>query len=240
MDMQTVSIVLIGTTHSGNVGATARAMKTMGLADLRLVGPACEVDDVAMARASGAEDVLRASRRYPSLDEAIEDCGLVVGASARLRSLPWPVMDPRQAAGRVQAVGDARAAVLFGRERTGLTNAELERCHLLMHIPSDPGFSSLNLASAVQVFAYELHMARLSGAPREVRKDRLATGREMQHFYAHLEQALVDIGFLRPERPGRVIRRLKRLFNRAEVEAVEINILRGILGAIQARCKREA
>ncbi len=233
--MQQVSIVLVGTTHSGNIGAVARAMKTMGLVDLRLVQPVCRVDDVATARASGAEDVLQGARIYESLDQAVEECDLVVGASARLRSLPWPVADPRQTVARIRSPGAARAAVLFGRERSGLSNDELERCHLLMHIPTAPDFSSLNLAAAVQVLAYELRMAEASNPPPDLSKDRPATGGEMQHFYAHLEQTLIDIGFLHPSRPGRVMRRLKRLFNRAEVEAVEINILRGILGAAQAR-----
>ena len=233
--MQHVSIVLVGTTHSGNVGAVARAMKTMGLVDLRLVQPACRVDDVAIARASGAEDVLQGARIYDSLDRAVEECDLVVGASARLRSLPWPVADPRQTVARILSSQAWRTAALFGRERSGLSNEELERCHLLMHIPTAENFSSLNLAAAVQVLAYELRMAEASGLPHDLRKDRPATGAEMQHFYAHLEQTLIEIGFLQANRPGRVMRRLKRLFNRAEVEAVEINILRGILGAAQTR-----
>jgi TrmH family RNA methyltransferase len=226
-------IVLVETTHPGNIGATARAMKNMGLARLYLVNPEHFPHAEATARASGADDVLAQATVCADLDAALAGCGLVVGASARLRSLSLPQWDPRQCAERVmREAHNTEVALVFGREHSGLTNDELSRCHYLMHIPTNPDYSSLNLAAAVQVLVYELRMAsQLSTVVAD--EEPPASAEDMERFYAHLQQTLEEIGFLDPENPRIMMRRLRRLFNRARPNEVEMNILRGILTAAQ-------
>ncbi|MFM8441708.1 MAG: RNA methyltransferase [Methylococcus sp.] len=232
-----VRIVMVNTTHPGNIGAAARAMKNMGLSDLALVDPLVFPSGEAVARASGADDLLKGARVCASLEEAIADCTLVIGASARLRSIPWPQLDPRECAAKV--VGSAaKAAILFGREHSGLTNEELERCHYLLHIPCNPEFSSLNVAAALQVVAYELFYAAtadsITKAPTVM--EPLATGEQMESFFGHLEDALRDIRFLHPTKhESSILRRLRRIFQRAQLEEKEIHLLRGILTAVQRR-----
>jgi len=234
MDLDNVHIVLVETSHPGNIGAAARAMKTMGLSGLRLVRPRHYPSAEASARAASASDVLAAAQVFDTLDEAVADCGLVLGASARMRSLPWPLVNAREGAA---AAGEASArtpvAVVFGRERTGLSNEELERCHQLVNIPANPEYSSLNLAASVQVMAYELRMAgELPPLPSD--EDSLpATGTEMEDFYRHLQQTMLQIGFLDPKAPRLLMRRMRRMFNRARLEQAEVSILRGLLGAAQ-------
>lgn len=231
-----IRIVLVGTTHPGNIGGAARAMKTMGLSALHLVDPRQFPSAEATARASGADDLLARARVHASLDEAVADCGLVFGASARPRTIPWPVMDARETALRALAeAAQAPVAVVFGREHSGLTNEELERCNYHIHIPANPEYSSLNLAAAVQVVAYELRVAALQGASVEAKEEPPATAEEVEGFYRHLEQTLVDIGFLDRDNPRQLMRRLRRLFGRVRLEATETNILRGILTAAQGR-----
>ncbi len=234
-----IRVVLIETSHPGNIGAVARAMKVMGLSRLHLVRPKQFPCAEATARASGADDLLTNAQVCVTLEEALVGCSLVVGASARLRSLPWPLSDPRQAA--VQAVAAAVAgeevALVFGREHSGLTNSELERCHLLLHIPANPDFSSLNLAAAVQVATYELRMASLGAETVAAEPGDYASADELESFYRHLEQTLIAVGFLDPDNPRHVMRRLRRLYNRARVERVEVNILRGILTETQKRAR---
>lgn len=237
--LSTVRIVMINTTHPGNIGAAARAMKNMGLSDLALVEPKAFPSDEARARAAGADDVLDAARVCATLEEAIADCELVVGASARLRSIAWPQVDARVCAARVTATS-ARTAILFGRESSGLTNEELERCHFLLHIPCNPDYSSLNVAAAVQVVAYELFQAQLQ-APVAPSADRplLATADEMESFYGHLEATLRGIGFLHATKhETSILRHLRRVFNRAQPEQKELHLLRGILTAIQRQANR--
>jgi len=235
--MKQVRVVLVEPSHPGNIGAVARAMKTMGLRDLHLVKPARYPDAEATARATGAIDVLELASVHDTLASAIAGCACVLGCSARVRSLPWPVMDPREA-GRF-ALGrpaEEGVALLFGRERSGRDNRELELCNALVHIPTTAEFSSLNLAGAVQVLAYELRVEWLaqSGAPREVAPPaQLADSSELAHLYEHLEAVLIRIGFLDPGNPRLVMRRLKRLVSRAGLERAELNILRGILTAIE-------
>ncbi|MFN2308449.1 MAG: tRNA (cytosine(32)/uridine(32)-2'-O)-methyltransferase TrmJ [Gammaproteobacteria bacterium] len=233
--LSNVRIVLVQTSHPGNIGAVARAMKNMCLTQLVLVRPALFPSAEATARASGADDLLAQARCCDSLDEAVADCALVVGASARLRSLPWPELDPRACAERVRvASATAPVALVFGREQSGLSNEELERCHALVHIPANPDHASLNLAQAVQVITYELHMAHLpgpwTGSPPEFP---VCTAEAMERFYAHLEQTLIELAFLDPAHPGQLLRRLRRLFQRAQPDTNEMNILRGILSAAQ-------
>jgi TrmH family RNA methyltransferase len=230
-------IVLVGTTHPGNIGAVARAMKNMGLAELVLVRPKFFPHDDATARASGAEDVLQNARVVATLPEAIAGCVFVAGASARPRTLSWPGMEPRECAAKcaeLNQTGDV--AAVFGPEKSGLSNSDLDHCDTLLTIPTNPEFSSLNLAMSVQVFAYEVLMA---GAPIEraaiEAEAPLATSDEMERFYEHLEQTLRDIEFLDPENPRHLMRRLRRLFIRAEPDKNEVNILRGILAAVDKK-----
>ncbi len=229
-----VRIVLVGTSHPGNIGAVARAMKTMHLSTLRLVTPKLFPHADATAMASGADDLLANAVVCSTLEEAVADCGLVLGASARLRSLRWPQMEPREAAAKT--IGEARShpvALVFGRERTGMTNEELALCHALVHIPANPEYSSLNLAMSVQVMTYELLMSsRVPGAEGETVNQDHATAEEMNYFYTHLQQVMIDTGFLDPAAPKHLMKRLRRLFGRARPDRQELNILRGILTAV--------
>jgi TrmH family RNA methyltransferase len=229
-----IRIVLVGTTHPGNIGAVARAMKNMGLSDLALVNPRYFPHEDATARASGATDVLESAKVVSSLKDALTDCVYVAGASARARTISWPSMGPRDCAERMLIESKAgKVAAVFGPEKSGLHNDDLDLCHTLLSIPTNPEFSSLNLAMAVQVLTYELRVASfLDPGPGFESEVPPASGVEMEHFYTHLEQALQDIGFLNPENPRHLMRRLRRLFIRARPDQNEVNILRGILTAV--------
>jgi len=234
--MPPVRIVLVNTSHPGNIGAAARAMKNMGLTELSLVDPQLFPSAEATARASGADDLLAAASCAATLEQALEGCSLVIGASARNRTLPLPTLDPRECAALVeQQPADSRMAIVFGRERTGLTNDELDRCHYLVQIPTNPDYPSLNLAAAVQVVAYELRMAAGLSLSRPENKHRYATAEEMELFYRHLEETLIAIDFLDADNPRQLMRRLRRLFARARPNENEVNILRGVLTAIGQR-----
>jgi tRNA (cytidine32/uridine32-2'-O)-methyltransferase len=234
-----VRIVLVGTTHPGNIGAAARAMLTMGLDRLTLVAPREFPSEAATARAAGAHAVLANARVCATVAEALAGCRYAVGASARLRGLSWSVLSPREAAPCLLAeTAHGEVAVVFGRESSGLSNDELACCHALLHIPTDPGFSSLNLAMAVQVVAYELRLAMLDAeapGPGPERRYPPATLDDIEHFYAHLERTLVAAGFLNPDNPRHLMLRLRRLFSRALLEEKEVRILRGILSALEPR-----
>jgi len=229
-----VKIVLVGTSHPGNIGAVARAMKNMGVRDLALVNPKHFPHEDATARASGAEDILDNARRFATLPEAISDCVYVAGASARSRTINWPSMGPRECAARLTSeMSQGTVAAVFGPEKSGLSNEDLDHCNTLLTIPTDPGFSSLNIAMAVQVFTYELRSAQLiDEGPVFEAEAPPATSEEMEYFYTHLEQVLRDIRFLDPDNPRHLMRRMRRLFIRARPDHNEINILRGILTAI--------
>jgi len=232
-----IRIVLVGTTHPGNIGAAARAMKNMGLTDLALVNPRHYPHDDATARASGATDVLDNANVASTLAEALTDCVYVAGASARARTINWPSMGPRDCAERM--IGESNhgtVAAVFGPEKSGLHNDDLDLCHTLLTIPTDPGFSSLNLAMAVQVLTYELRVASmLDQGPVFETEAPPASGEEMEHFYTHLEQVLEDVRFLDPENPRHLMRRLRRMFIRARPDKNEVNILRGILTAVDRK-----
>ena len=241
-----VRIVLVEPTHPGNIGAVARAMKTMGLDDLALVRPRRFPDDEATARASGADDVLAAARLCGSLTEAIEDCGFVVGSSARLRSLPCPIVDPRECARLVvERLAETRAAVVMGTESSGLDNEQMSRCRYLVNIPASEAYSSLNLAMATQIICYELRMAVLgspasdSAVRSDPREDPPATAGELAGLHEHLEQVLDAAGFLHPDHPTMLKHRLRRLFQRAELDRTEVNILRGAFAALDPTRRRE-
>ncbi len=241
-----VRIVLVETSHPGNIGASARAMKTMGLSNLVLVAPKEFPCAEATARASGADDVLAGARVVASLSEAIEDCGFVVGASARLRSLPWPTVDPRVCARSIcEQAADNGVAIVLGPEHSGLTNEDLGLCHQLVHIPANPEYSSLNLAMAVQVLCYELRMAQdeasgvVVAAGREAREAPLATADELDGFHQQMEKLLAAAGFLKPDHPKQLKLRLRRIFHRSRLDQIEINILRGMLTALDPRARRQ-
>ncbi len=234
--LSNIRVVLINTTHPGNIGASARAMKVMGLQQLHLVTPKIFPHAEATAMASGADELLQHAVVHDSLESALDGCSLVLGTSARLRSLPMPQMDVRKAAEHALAEHDGQdIAILFGRERYGLTNDEIQRCHQLVHIDTNPDYGSLNLAQAVQVVGYELRMSALGevGVTVPPHDWEPVDAGQMELFFTHLEQTLLDIGFLNPAQPKRLMARLRRLFNRARPDQNEINILRGWLAASQ-------
>lgn len=234
-----VRFVLVGTTHPGNIGASARAMKAMGFSDLQLVSPKRFPSAEATARASGADDLLAHASVVTSLAEAVTDCALVIGTTARDRHLEWPVLSPRDAAARViEVLGDGPVAVVFGREQSGLSNAELDRCQHAIRIPTNPAFNSLNLAQAVQVCAYELRQALLGAGERDVAGDDvaldpLADAGELDRLHQHLIAVMTAVGYFDPTNPRLLPRRLRRLLNRSEMQRSEVQILRGFLSAVE-------
>jgi tRNA/rRNA methyltransferase/tRNA (cytidine32/uridine32-2'-O)-methyltransferase len=237
-----IRIVLVNTSHPGNIGAVARAMKTMGLRDLWLVEPRLFPHAEATAMAAGAHDLLTTAHVCSAVDEALTGCRLVIGSSVRSRAISWPQLDPRAAAAELVATSaDGPVALLFGPERTGLCNDDLDRCQALVSIPADAEYGSLNLASAVQVLAYEVRMASMDvtvPAPSSAPDHLAATADQIEGFYEHLERTLVDIDFIDPARPSRVLRRLRRMFARARPEEDEIQILRGILTQVDKHTRR--
>jgi len=251
MMLEQIRIVMVNTTHAGNIGAAARAMKNMGLCQLVLVDPVAELGDEAINRASRADDILDNAMVVPTLEAAIADCHWVVGTSARSRHIPWPLISPRQCASKARQlfqswdVNEATApavALVFGRESRGLTNEELHLCHAHVHIPTVDDFSSLNVAQAIQVLCYEMRLAALEKdentdaavLPWGVEWDHPpATHEQLNGMIQHLEQTLVDIGFLDPNTPKQLMTRLRRLYQRAAPDRMEINMLRGMLSAVQ-------
>ena len=239
--MQPIRVILVRTTHAGNIGSVARAMKTMGLTELYLVEPKSFPDKEANIMASHADDVLDNAVVVSSLDEALADCQLIFATSARQREIDWPVVTPRAAAEHAQAYAQqspqAKVAVLFGAERTGLLNVELQRAHYHIVIPANPDYASLNLAQAVQVIAYELRVAGLSGtATDDDQLPSLADAQSVEQLYVHLQEGLQQVGFLKANNRDKhqaLMTRLKRLFQRAQLQADEVTILRGICSAMQ-------
>ena len=234
-----IRIVLVGTTHPGNIGAVARAMKNMGLHDLALVEPRYFPHDEATARASGADDLLENATVFDALEEAIADCVYVAGASARSRAIDWPCLDARDAAAKLlEESNGGKVAAVFGPEKNGLSNEHLDHCDTLLTIPTNPDFSSLNLAMAVQVLTYELRAAQSDKPPAYDNETPLATSADLEHFYSHLENVLREVNFLDPENPRHLMRRLRRLFIRARPDKNELNILRGFLTAVDRTRER--
>jgi tRNA (cytidine32/uridine32-2'-O)-methyltransferase len=232
--LQQVHIVLVGTQHPGNIGSAARALRTMGLSSLRLVAPEAFPHPEASALAAGADEVLQRAAVHDDLPPAIADCRLLIGTSARRRGVSLPLLAPEEAAVQLlDAAADGPVGLLFGRERTGLTNDELQRCHAAVMIPTDPDFSSLNLAAAVQVLAYTLRrewLARQDGAaPAAPRRAPPASSAELEGLFAHLDRALHAIDFHKGRSPATVLRRLRRIYLRAGLDQREVRILRGIL-----------
>ena len=228
-------VVLVETSHPGNIGASARAMKNMGLEALTLVNPKLFPHADATARASGADDILYDAQVVDSVTEAISDCTLVLGMSARRRNVPIKTLDVRGAADLARQ-NPGPVAVLFGCERSGLSNEELDKCHALVQIPTAE-YASLNLAMAVQVFAYEWFMSQAVTAASDDAGE-MPTAAAMEHFYGHLESILIQTGFLDPANPRQLMRRLRRIFNRAEIDPNELKILRGILSAVEPQRRK--
>jgi TrmH family RNA methyltransferase len=236
-----IRIVLVETSHPGNIGAAARALKNMALDELVLVRPRQFPHPEATARASGADDLLARARVVPDLASAVRDCGLVLATTARERDQNFCVLDARAAAQRLVAeAAHQPVAVVFGAERSGLTNEELNSAHALLRIPANPAYAALNLAMAVQIVSYEILCARSAGAqPGAPRAEPLATPQEMERLYAHLATVLEQIDFRdRTQRGTHLMNRIRRLLQRAELDSNEANILRGILTAVQQQRRR--
>ena len=244
-------IVMINTSDSGNLGAAARAMKTMGVSQLVLVQPKEFPTAKATARAAGAADLLYQARVVETLDEAIGDCQLVLGTSARMRTIPWPLINPREAAFRVvNEPKGADIAILFGREDSGLNNEELRRCHLHICIPGNEVYPVLNVAAAIQVICYEMRMAALEQVGSDEAKPNpeglrdwdqpLVTSEETERLLQHFEEVLLDIEFFDPSNPKQLLTRLRRLFLRTRMDRLEMNLLRGVLSTVQKRVRRDA
>jgi tRNA/rRNA methyltransferase len=233
-------IVLVETSRPGNIGAAARAMKTMGFSDLVLVKP--RFDDAikqeeAVAFASGAQDVMEAARIVESFSEALEGCNFAAAVSARLREFSPPIVTPHNLAEQLAADQGLQVALVFGNERFGLPNEIVEKCNVLINIPANPDYSSLNLAQAVQVLTYECRMAAIGGVSQTTDigfQGQAAAVAQIEGMYAHLEQALIAIDFLDADNPKKLMPRLKRLFSRTQLEVEEVNILRGIAKQILA------
>ncbi|MCK3658602.1 tRNA (cytosine(32)/uridine(32)-2'-O)-methyltransferase TrmJ [Pasteurellaceae bacterium Pebbles2] len=237
--LENIRIVLVETSHSGNIGSAARAMKTMGLTKLYLVAPKQGIDEQAIALSAGAEDVVKNAIIVPSFDAAVSDCSLVIGTSARLRHLQNSLIEPREC-GQIamQAAKCGQIALVFGRERVGLTNDELLKCRYHLTIPANPDYSSLNLAMAVQLVCYEIRMAFLQETPvsvienTNINTQNLATAQELEYFFEHTERVYQSIGFIQNQG---VMPKLRRLYQRADIEKNELNILRGMLSAVEKR-----
>ena len=238
-----IKIILVETSHPGNIGAVARAMKNMNISNLWLVSPKIFPSAEATSRASGADDILARATVCSSLQEAIADCNMVIGASARCRTISWPEMTPRECAEKIAISKPGnKVAVIFGRENSGLKNHELDLCHFLLRIPCNSEYSSLNIAAAVQVVCYELFIA--AGKQEAIvigdrGKTPKATATQMESFYTHLYQALTDIGFMHPDKSKSIMRRLRRIYNRIELDIKELDILRGILRMSQDNQRNE-
>lgn len=243
---QKIRIVLVNTAHPGNIGGAARAMKNMGLSELYLVQPREYPAPRAVWRAAGARDVLANAKIVDSVDQAIAGCGLVVGTSARERRIPWPLINPRECGVRIWQEADSHdIALLFGREDRGLTNEELHKCHYHVHIPSNPDYSSLNLATAVQVLSYEIRMASLADAegnlPSLQEWDQPpVTADDLEYFHEHLAQTMADLDFYDPDNPKQLLTRMRRLFNRLRMDEMEVSILRGLLSSVQRTIKKNS
>jgi len=236
--LSNVRVVLCQTSHPGNIGACARAMKTMGLAHLVLVNPKFFPHPDAEAMASRATDLLSQATVCTRLDEALSGTVFAVASTARSRDLSHPVLSPREAASRMmQEAQHGPVALVMGAEKYGLTVEEVNRCSVIASIPANPEYSSLNLASAVQLFAYELRMAAMDPGLAQ-QSFAPATHEDLERFYIHLEQTLLQVGFLNPEAPKRLMQRMRRLFARTRLEREELNILRGILAAAQEAARK--
>lgn len=244
--LDNVHIVLVNTSDCRNIGSAARAMKTMGLSKLTLVDPIEMPNGQAQALAAGATDVLANAKVVDTLEEAISECGLVVGTSARSRTLPWPMLEPRGCGEKmIEEASEYPVALVFGRESSGLTNEELQLCHFHVQIPANPEYSSLNLAMAVQTLSYEVRTSFLANEEAPFKKNKTQDNEEYpiveetERFYEHFEKALKETGFIVPSHPGLVMTKLRRLFNRARPDVKEVKMMRGILASVERAAKQK-
>ena len=240
--LDSIKVVLVSTSDCRNIGSAARAMKTMGLKNLVLVDPQELPNGQAQALSAGATDVLANAVVVDTLEEAIADCGLVVGTSARSRTLPWPMLEPRDCGKKlVQEAKNFPVAIVFGRESSGLTNEELQLCHFHVQIPANPEYSSLNLAMAVQTLSYEIRMNFLEqeNAPYQDKDEaEYPLVEETERMFEHFEQALKATNFITPNHPGLIMTKLRRLLNRARPDVKEVKMMRGILASVEKAAKR--
>lgn len=237
--LNSVKIVLVGTTHPGNIGAAARAMKNMGIKNLSLVQPKEFPSDVAIYRSKAAKDILENAQVFNNLEEAIFDCELVIGTSARGRKVPWPILNPKQAAEEVsRSSSHHNIAIIFGREDRGLTNEELGLCNLHVNIPTDPDYSSLNLAQAVQILVYEIRQAILGEQGDKNYWDvEFANNDQTELLINHMDELMQQVEFYDIDNPRKLLLRVRRFFKRSRIDVMETNIFRGLFATIQKKLK---
>ena len=237
--LNSIKVVLVGTTHPGNIGATARAMKNMGILNLVLITPKEFPSDVATYRSKAAKDVLEKAEVFDDLESAVSDCELVIGTSARGRTVPWPILNPKKAAEEVSnAALNNNVAIVFGREDRGLTNDELGLCNLHVHIPTDSEYSSLNLAQAVQILVYEIRVAALDNEEEQDYWDvELANNEQTERLINHMDELMQEVEFYDVDNPRKLLLRVRRFFKRSKIDVMEANIFRGLFAAIQKKLK---
>ena len=237
--LNSIKVVLVGTTHPGNIGATARAMKNMGIVNLALVAPKEFPSDVATYRSKAAKDVLENAEVFDTLKMAISDCELVIGTSARERKVPWPILNPKDASQEVSRGSlNNKVAVVFGREDRGLTNEELGLCNLHVHIPTDPEYSSLNLSQAVQIMVYEIRSAILENEGNDGNWDvEFADNDQTERLISHMDELMQEVDFYEIDNPRKLLLRVRRFFKRSRLDVMEVNIFRGLFAAIQKKLK---
>ena len=237
--LNSVKIVLVGTTHPGNIGAAARAMKNMGFRNLSLVKPKEFPSDVATYRSKAAKDILENALIFNNLQEAVVDCELVIGTSARDRKVPWPILSPKESAEEVsKSLKIHKIAIVFGREDRGLTNEELGLCNYHVHIPTDPEYSSLNLSQAVQILVYEIRMAMLSDDENQDYWDvELANNNQTEMLIQHMDELMQEVEFYDVDNPRKLLLRVRRFFKRSRIDVMETNIFRGLFATIQKKLK---
>ena len=237
--LNSIKVVLVGTTHPGNIGATARAMKNMGIVNLALVAPKEFPSDVATYRSKAAKDVLENAELFDTLKMAVSNCELVIGTSARERKVPWPILNPKDASQEVsRGVLNNKVAIVFGREDRGLTNDELGLCNLHVHIPTDPAYSSLNLSQAVQIMVYEMRSSILENQENEEYWDvEFADNDQTERLINHMDELMQEVDFYEIDNPRKLLLRVRRFFKRSRIDVMEVNIFRGLFAAIQKKLK---
>ena len=241
---QNISFILVGTTHPGNIGAAARAMKNMGIKQMGLVSPKSFPHEKAFFRAKAATDVLEKAVVYKSLSKAVSEIKLVIGTSARNRKVPWPIVSPSEAAEEIVSfskTSEDKTAVVFGREDRGLTNEELGLCNLHVHIPSSDEYPSLNLSQAIQIIAYEIRLKALSHEGKLEKQEwdvPLAENAEIEKLIEHFDELMQDVEFYKTDNPRQLLRRVRRFFKRSKLDHIEANVFRGVFAAIQKKLKR--
>ena len=240
--LNSIKVVLVGTTHPGNIGATARAMKNMGIVNMALVEPKEFPSDIATYRSKAAKDVLENAEVFDTLKMAISDCELVIGTSARERKVPWPILNPKDASQEVSRGSlNNKVAVVFGREDRGLTNEELGLCNIHVHIPTDPEYSSLNLSQAVQIMVYEIRSAILENEGNEGNEGNwdveFADNDQTERLISHMDELMQEVDFYEIDNPRKLLLRVRRFFKRSRLDVMEVNIFRGLFAAIQKKLK---